>query len=143
MHCSCGKAVLFTIVNDLISFAEYSFLTTEADLRIYAKSELDHATIYSAFIDGMELTNLEIHRVQSQLFSFTMPLDGSSDQFCHSEGISQGYRAFLRPLSVGQHIIHFVREKLKFDDIRHSNFEKENFEAEKFRIEATYYLTVK
>ena len=47
-----GKAILFPIINDLISFAEYTHLKTESELRSYAKSDLDEATIYKAIVDG-------------------------------------------------------------------------------------------
>jgi hypothetical protein len=136
-----GKAIFFPIINDLISYAEYNFLVTEADLRAYAKSDLDQATIYNALVDGLELRNLEKYRVQSQLFSFRMPPHKLGEKFiCQSQGISEGYWVFLRPLRVGQHTIHFVGEKLKFDEIRHSNFKAGK---PKFRVEVTYYLTVK
>ncbi|SRR6266511_2580828 len=133
-----GKAIFFPILNDRISFAEHNFLTTETELRAYAKSDLDQATIYTSWLDGVELQNLDKYRVQSQLFDFSMPQDDKAP--CSSQGISEGYWIFLRPLPVGRHTIHFVGEKLKFDEIQHSDFKGAK---PKFRVEVLYHLTIK
>lgn len=134
-----NKSIFFPIINDRISYAEHNFLANEVDLRSYAKSDLDKASTYTTLVDGKELRNLKNYRVQSKLFDFSMPLDGSNGhRMCHSQGISDGYWVFLRPLSVGRHTIRFVGEKLKFDEMQNSN-EKE----EKFRVEVIYRLIVK
>jgi hypothetical protein len=134
------KAILFPIINDLISFAEYKDLKTESELRSYAKSDLDEATVYKAAVDGMELQNLDKYRVQSHLFGFIIPPDDPSGVPAGPTfGISDGYWVFLKPLSVGQHSIHFIGEKLKFDEIQHSNY---TAEKPKFRVEVKYHLIV-
>jgi hypothetical protein len=70
-----GKAILFSIINNLISYAEYNHLKTESELRSYAESDLDEATVYNATVDGVELQNLENYRVQSHLFRFIIVPD--------------------------------------------------------------------
>ncbi len=135
-----GKAILFPIINDLISYAEYNRLKTESELRSYAKSDLDEATVYKATVDGMELQNLQNYRVQSRLFSFIiLPDDPAGVPAGPTVGVSDGYWVFLKPLSIGQHTIHFTGEKLKFDEIQHSNY---TVEKPKFRIEVKYHLNI-
>jgi hypothetical protein len=134
------KAILFPIINDLISYAEYNHLKTESDLRSYAKSDLDEATVYKATVDGVELQNLQKYRVQSHLFSFIiLPDDPAGVPAGTTVGISDGYWVFLKPLSIGQHIIHFTGEKLKFDEIQHSNY---TAEKPKFQVEVKYHVTI-
>jgi hypothetical protein len=134
------KAILFPIINDLISYAEYNHLKTELELRSYAKSDLDEATVYKATVDGVELQNLQNYRVQSRLFSFIiLPDDPTEIPAGPTFGVSDGYWVFLRPLSIGQHTIHFTGEKLKFDEIQHSNY---TAEKPKFRVEVKYDLAV-
>ncbi len=134
------KAILFPIINDLISYAEYNRLKTESELRSYAKSDLDEATVYKATVDGVELQNLQNYRVQSHLFSFIIsPDDPAGVPAGPTVGVSDGYWVFLKPLSIGQHTIHFTGEKLKFDEIQHSNF---TGEKPKFRVEVKYHLNI-
>ena len=52
---SSGKAILFPIINDLISYEEYNHLKTKSELCSYAKSDLDEATVYKASVDGAVL----------------------------------------------------------------------------------------
>jgi hypothetical protein len=136
-----GKAILIPIINDLISYAEYNNLTTESDLRSYAKSDLDEATVYKTTVDDVELQNLENYRVQSHLFSFIILPDASVGvPSGPTFGVSDGYWVFLKPLSIGHHTIHLTGEKLMFDEIQHSNYN--TAEKPKFQVEVKYHLTV-
>ena len=135
-----GRAILFPIINDLISYAEYNHLKTESELRSYAKSDLDEATVYKASVDGLDLQNLQNYRVQSNLFSFMIrPNDPAGVPAGPTFGISDGYWVFLKPLSIGQHTIHFTGEKLKFDEIQHYSY---TAEKPKFNVEVKYHLTI-
>jgi len=64
---SAGKAILFTIINDLLSYAVKTW--RQSDLRSYAKSDLNGTTFYKATVDDVELQNLiiEYNRIYSAL----------------------------------------------------------------------------
>jgi hypothetical protein len=133
-----GKAILFPIVNDLISYAEYIQLKTENDLRAYAKDDLDQTTIYKVWVDDMELQNLRNCRIQSKIFNIVIP-DGC--MWKPTKAVTDGYWVLLKPLSSGRnHTIHFIGEKLRYDEVHDSKFRGNE---PKFRVEVKYHLIVK
>lgn len=131
-----GRAILFPIINDLISYAEYKHLKSEQDLSAYAKDDLDHSTVYRVWVDDLELQNLQNYRVRSKAFSIVIP-EGS--RWTNTIAVTDGYWVFLKPLSSGEdHTIHFIGEKLMYDEIYGSRITK----VPKFRVEVKYNLTV-
>src|SRR6266511_6207936 len=75
---------------------------------------MDPVTI-SASIDGVPLLNLHDYRVQSPIFSVTLPeenipellLDNPVPSGTYAPIVSDGYWLMLTPLSAGAHTIHF------------------------------------
>ena len=70
-----GKAILFPIVNNECSTAEYPADKTDSALRSCATGFIDHTTTLQASVDGVNLKNLKQYRVQSPLFNLTFPKD--------------------------------------------------------------------
>ena len=139
-----NKSIFFPIINDLISFAEYYQLKTEADLAEYAKSDLDTTSILSVTVDNVKIPNLEQFRVRTPLFNIDYPLEDYDNtrgikSSKPTSAISDGYWIFLRPLTYGKHFIHFKGEKMAFDEIYNKN---DTLEQPKFSVEVIYEITV-
>jgi hypothetical protein len=134
-----GRAILFPILNDLISFATHPQLKSEAELCAYAKADLDKTKFLYTKVDGIELKNLETCRVQSALFNISLPSDYHNEDPVSTLAASDGYWVFLKPLTVGEHTIEFVGEKLTFDQLHPGN---SSSDVPKFRGEVTYHLRV-
>jgi len=133
-----GKSILFPIVNDLISYAEYGNLVNERDLRRYAKDDIDTATVYSCTIDNTDLHGLEKYRIHSGLFDLTIPLSGTMMR-TRTEAISDGYWIFLKPLTIGEHLIFFKGEKSLYDDNQYFGYKGEHG---KFKVGVEYNISV-
>ena len=102
-----GRAILFTSLNSECSFAEFPNLKTEEQLRQCAKQMQDSVIQLEASVNGIPLNGLEKYRIQSPLFNFTLPENnilGLSPQT--TQAVSDGNWVFLKPLSVGNHIIY-------------------------------------
>ncbi len=95
--------------------------TEDAALRACAKAQADHAlrpdATLEADVDGTQLRNLTTFRAASPFppFSFTT-VEGNPFGLCPaispcpltSQAVADGYWIILRPLSLGQHTIHFA-----------------------------------
>jgi hypothetical protein len=105
-----GKAVLFPVVAAECSYAEYPQLKTEQQLRSCAASQEDHVTL-QASVDGTNIQGLQGYRAQSPLFNFTVPKNNivgiSTDSSNNTQGVSNGYWVFLKPVTAGSHTVHF------------------------------------
>ena len=105
--------------------------TTDAQLRACAVSFTDVAINLSCEIDGDPIQNVNQYRVQSPLFEFTYPADNifniPSPPFS-TQSVSDGVWIMAKPLSVGQHTIHFT-----------GGIDPQVFE---FGFSITYHLTV-
>jgi hypothetical protein len=133
-HCTIppGKMLFFPVGNAEASTAEGNG-TTEAELRAAAQMFQDLATNLSCEIDGREVEDLDAYRVQSPLFTFTLP-DNNVLQFfgidapagTTSPSVSDGVYLMVAPLSAGKHTIHFHAEAPDFN----------------FLLDITYHLTV-
>lgn len=135
------KSILFPIVNDLISYAEYKKLVNESDLRRYAKDDLDTTTLFSCIVDDIHLHGLEKYRIQSELFELTIPLQANGVVMpALTKAISDGYWIFLKPLSIGEHIIFFRGEKSLYDEIQSFGYKGENG---MFKVEVEYSIVVR
>jgi hypothetical protein len=132
-----GKALFFAILNAAFGAAvgdceptKPGVLCDVTALRAAAAASLDSVTI-EASIDGVPLLNLNDYRVQSPVFSVTLPEGNILDipSGTYAPMISDGYWLMLAPLSAGAHTIHFkgIVTGGPFDG---------------FEIEGTYHLTV-
>ncbi len=140
-----GKAIFFPIINnecstlegypwDLILSGEYQNVDTCAarffDGTVTVVKDL------SVTIDGRSLKNLEAYRIQSEVFTFSLPDDNILGIDCNTANcvdplsVSDGYWIMLAPLSVGKHTIRFTGSfRYPNDDLN-------------FGLDVTYVLTV-
>ncbi len=103
-----GVSILFPIATMSTSYAEFPNLHNETELRTYAE-EGNQVLDMKLSIDGEEIDkgNLDKYRVKSPLFKVDLPennihmyVDGGE-----TEAVSDGYWAFLKPLSPGNHTL--------------------------------------
>jgi hypothetical protein len=129
-----GKAILFPIIVSECSYAEYPGLTTEQQLRSCAVTQNDRVNL-AATVDGMTIQDLQRYRVQSPLFSFTVPTNNivGIKGGTTTQGVSDGYWVFVQPLSAGSHNIHFSGLSTDVTGTSASNYS----------TEVTYHLIVK
>lgn len=105
-----GTSIFFPIINAECSTIEGSGMTEE-ELRTCAIDLIDHVTEVEASVDGVLLKGLNKSRVQSRLFSFSLPpgdmlgLFGNSPN--PSPSVSDGFWVLLPPLAEGEHEIKF------------------------------------
>jgi hypothetical protein len=136
-----GKAILFPILTNLITFGEYPKLDNETQLWAYAKADLDTATVIGTTIDGTDLQNLKNYRIQSNVFSLRMPINTSNGIVIKiTKGVSDGYWAFLKHLPAGLHTISIYGEKALYDNVQYGGYKGEDG---KFKTKVTYSITVK
>jgi hypothetical protein len=132
-----GKALFFPILNATFGAAVGDCEPTAPRvpcvvtvLRAAAEASMDLVTL-EASIDGTPLLNLSDYRVQSPVFSVTVPEDNlaGSPSGTYTPMVSDGYWLMLAPLSTGTHTIHLhgVVTGGVFED---------------FESEVTYILTV-
>jgi hypothetical protein len=135
-----GKSLFFPIVNDLISYAAYYHLKTEGQLRAYARDDLDTTTIISLIVDGEQLEDIRNYRVQSNLFDITIPVETPQGVVqTHTEGITDGYWAFIKPPLSGSHTINLYGEKSLYDSVQHCSYKGEDG---RFKTEVVYEISV-
>jgi hypothetical protein len=108
------KALFFPIVNAAFGAAVFDCEPTGSGpcdvnvLRASAAASMDSVTI-EASIDGVPVHNLSDYRVQSPVFSVTLP-EGNVPGVpsgTYAPMVSDGYWLMLVPLSAGEHTIHF------------------------------------
>lgn len=124
-----GVALFFPIVDAECSNLEDPPFhgNTAAERSACAKALIDTTTNLAAEIDGVQVRNLTLYRVQSSDFNFTAPPDNLNGIPPGSgQSTADGYYLLLAPLSAGQHTIHFTG----------------TFPAFNFTIDTTYHLTV-
>ena len=131
------KALFFPIVNAAFGAAVFDCEPTQPGvpcnitvLRAAAAASMDPVTI-AASIDGVPVRNVRDSRVQSPVFSVTLPEGNVVDvpSGTYAPMVSDGYWLMLAPLSAGAHTIHF--KGIITDGV---------FEG--FESEVTYHLTV-
>jgi hypothetical protein len=109
-----GQALFFPLVNTECSTAEVDtpwYGANEAELRQCAgrnANGFDPASLV-LIVDGKSLKNLDQHRQQSAVYTFTLPEENDILGVEDTEGlsVSDGYWMMLKPLSPGEHTIHF------------------------------------
>lgn len=118
-----NKAIFFPIVNVIATLDNTSDFNTIAKLKKQAALYIDGATDLQASVDGVPINNLQDLRAQSPPFKVKDDLtpDGILT------GVSDGYWVPLKPLSVGEHTVHFAGKVPAFG----------------FETEVTYHLTIK
>jgi len=111
-----GKALFFPIVNVEWDNLGVDPPLTIAELRENAASfvaAVDPASLVCD-VDGVALDDLASRRVLSKPFEYSLPpgdiyeafgVDGSGTQY---PAVSDGYWVMLRPLPVGDHVVHFA-----------------------------------
>jgi len=114
-----GKTIFFPVVNYFATLDKNDpHVDTIAHLRKNVTDNINQAHDLQAKLDGINI-NLENARAQSQPFPLRVPKDnifGPPDIAGTYLAISDGYWVGLKPLSVGQHTIHFFG-KLQNSDI--------------------------
>jgi hypothetical protein len=133
-----GKDLFFPIVNAEDSVAEEiangTNLRTINELRKSVQGIIDGTTNLEVDLDGSSLTDLRAFRVQSSAFGFKLPDDNEFKALgenvaagTYFPAVNDGVYIMLKPLSPGQHVLHF----------------KGSFPAFNFSFDITYKLTVK
>jgi hypothetical protein len=104
-----GKAILLPILNSECSYAEFPNLNTEEELRQCAKQIQDSVVHLEASIDGVHISGLEQSRLQSPLFNLTLGQNNILELPANTttQAVSDGNWIFLKPLSVGEHVVYF------------------------------------
>ena len=129
-----GRALFFPPLNAAFGAATFDCEPTTPGvpcdvnvLRAAAAAVVDNPTTLEASVDGVPLQGLSDYRVQSPVFSLTLPAGAvfglPSGTF--TPMVSDGYWLMLAPLSAGTHTIHFK-------GVSNSGFE----------VEVMYNLTV-
>ncbi len=116
-----GKALFFPIIDSEWDNAGNPPTTfTTAELRAFAKAQMDTATDLACVIDGISVSGMSDvlstpYRVTSPVFSYTLPATDNVDQFFGFDisglvtgAVADGVCLMLVPLPVGQHTIHFT-----------------------------------
>ena len=96
------KAILFPVINFEASVAEGDG-TTEEELQARVKFEMDQITDMRVRISGTNIDELKQYRIQSPLFTVTLPADNVLGLPAQTtKMISEGYWLFLKPLEPGK-----------------------------------------
>jgi len=100
-----GKAILFPILNSECSYAEFSGLNSEEELRQCTKQMQDSIVHLKASIDSVPISGLEQYCVQSPLFNLTLGQNNILELSANTttQAVSDGNWLFLEPLSPGEH----------------------------------------
>ena len=102
------KAIFFPISCNETSYAECPNFKTEAELRAFAKADIDQVKTLMATVDGQRLPSSDLRRVRSPMFDLALPEGNVLGVAAgNTRSASDGYWVFLKPLPVGRHEIHF------------------------------------
>lgn len=133
---STKKALFFPIINIECSTVESAPFhgNNGQELRTCAAGFADGIGVdtLKVTVDGIKLQRPGLYRAQSPLFDFIMP---AADNFLGVPGVtsgssvSDGYWVMLKPLSPGQHVLHFKGEITSGP-------------GEGFSQDVTYHLTI-
>ena len=114
-----GKSIFFPVVNVFATFDKNDpAVDTIAKLRKFVTDNINQAHDLQASLDGVNI-NLDNARAQSSPFPLKVPKDnilGGPEIAGTYLAIADGYWVGLKPLSVGEHTIHFFG-KLQNSDI--------------------------
>jgi hypothetical protein len=129
-----GISLFFPILNseaDNLNFVtgQQDLGFTIPELRAQAKAFIDDTVGHlTCTIDGTPVQNLDLFRVTSPVFSYTLPANNIAGVPAQTvfPAVSDGVFLMVRPLSVGQHTIHFTGAAPDFN----------------FALDVTYNITV-
>lgn len=130
-----GRALFFPLLNAANGAALFDCEPTNpgvpcvvSTLRALAAAVVDSPTTLEASVDGVELRDLTDYRVQSPVFTLTLPVGNGVGvaSGTYAPQVSDGFWLMLAPLSAGKHTIHFK-------SVSNGGFE----------VEVTYNLTIK
>jgi hypothetical protein len=109
-HIPFSKAIFFPIIEKECSYAEEgSQLKTETDLCKRATSLMDIVIDMKVLIDGNVVENLKKYRARSSVFDLVFPEDNIYGvKAGTTRSVTDGYWLFVKPLSEGNHVIHFM-----------------------------------
>jgi hypothetical protein len=100
------RAIFFPLVDDLVSFAECNVPKNQEQLCYYAKDDLDTTSFSEVVVDRIKLGYLEKYRIQSGPFNIVVPVKTQIEELATMIiAVSDGYGVFLKPLSLGIHLI--------------------------------------
>ncbi|HET6588881.1 MAG TPA: hypothetical protein VFG45_01825 [Candidatus Nitrosocosmicus sp.] len=101
-----NTAILTTLLNSECSFAEYSYLKTEQQLRECAKKIQDIVSGGTASLDGQKIPGQFMYRIQTDLFNFTLPQNNILNLSSQTtQAVADGTWLFIKPLSPGIHVL--------------------------------------
>ncbi len=102
-----GKAIFFPIVPAVFWVPEDG--ATEDEVRAAANAAMDGVDLLECSVDGVNLRDLFDYRAESPAFTLpdTLLIDFGLPPGDRFPAVSDGYWLLLRPLSRGQHVIHF------------------------------------
>jgi hypothetical protein len=106
-----GTSLFLPVLNAECSDIESPpfFGADEAAMRACAQDFMSLATNMTATIDGQPVADLERYHVSSPFYSFNSPADGLfGPDPVSGNSVSDGVWLFLKPLSAGNHTIHFT-----------------------------------
>jgi hypothetical protein len=130
-----GIALYVGLVNGEMSSLEGA--ATEQDQRAVANFQADRIVNVACDLDGAPVTHIENYRFESPQFSFTAPDPWIFSPAPGGAGtsVADGYYVFCKPMSVGQHTLHYSGG---------FHFEAGIFGPEPFDIslDMTYVITV-
>ena len=130
-----GTALFVGLLNGEMSSLEGA--ATEAEQRAIANFQADRIVGLTCTLDGNPVTGLADYRFESEQFSFMAPEPWIFSPAPSGSGtaVADGYYLFLKPMSVGQHVLHYTGG---------FHFEAGVFGPEPFDISAdmTYVVTV-
>jgi hypothetical protein len=107
------KGILFPIIVSLFSRSEKPAMT-DGQLVQYTAKDIDHTSFLEVVLDDLHLTDLSKFRVQS-FFNIDLVEGNIWDiQAGPTMAASDGFWVFLKPLSMGKHIIHFQGVETNF-----------------------------
>ena len=105
---SSTHSILFPVINCEVNFLECPELRTNAELKERVSSDENTITFKECHLDGKFVP---VQRVRSEPEVFEVEIDKDNAYNIRGGGItsavSDGYWIFLKPLSIGQHFIHF------------------------------------
>jgi hypothetical protein len=119
-----GKALFFPIINQEDSVPEElvfpsgpggtPLLTINA-LRAFLQGNMDTATNLRVSLDGKSLSDLQPFRIQSTVFSYTLPehnilkdaFGENLDAGSYSPAVGDGFYVMIKPQPAGKHLLHF------------------------------------
>jgi hypothetical protein len=123
-----GKSIFFPIVNVVVTLDKNDPTSdTIPKIKKIASDFINQATDLKASVDGVSIKNTGTLRAQPPAFKLKVP---DQNLFGAPAGtyvaVSDGFWVALKPLSVGQHTIHFGAE----------------IPSNNFKVDVTYHITV-